>query len=140
MKACTFFGHRDAKETIEPILKSTILHLIEKEQVDIFYVGNNGCFDLIVQKTLNSLKPVYPNINYFVVFAYPNENGDVTNAIYPLSLNLSASAIPLRNRWMIQRSDFVITYVTKIFGGAVKYKKQAIAEGKTVIELSGLCK
>ena len=42
MKSCTFFGHRTAGKEIEPIVKSTLIELIEKNSVDTFYVGNNG--------------------------------------------------------------------------------------------------
>ena len=49
MKSCTFFGHRDTKKEIEPIIKSTLIELIEKNNVNIFYVGNNGNFDMIVK-------------------------------------------------------------------------------------------
>lgn len=37
---------------------------------------------------------------------------------------------------MIEKSDIVVTYVTKSFGGAHTFKQQAIKKGKTVIEIS----
>ncbi len=37
---------------------------------------------------------------------------------------------------MIDRSDIVITYVCRSFGGAAKFKSLAIRKKKTVIELA----
>ena len=44
-------------------------------------------------------------------------------------------AIDRRNRWMLDRSDYVVTYVRNPYGGAAKYKELAIKKHKTVIEL-----
>lgn len=30
MKSCTFFGHRNVRKEIEPIVKSTLIELIKK--------------------------------------------------------------------------------------------------------------
>ncbi len=45
-------------------------------------------------------------------------------------------AISWRNKWMIEQSDVVVTYVTHGFGGAWQFKALAQRQGKTVIELS----
>lgn len=66
---CTFFGHRDAPQKIEPILKSTIIDLIEKNNVDLFYVGNQGQFDSMVFRILKELSRQY-KIDYYVSLAY----------------------------------------------------------------------
>lgn len=50
------------------------------------------------------------------------------------------TAIDYRNRWMVERSDCVITYVNRSWGGAAKYKKFAQNRGKTVYELNELKK
>ena len=44
-----------------------------------------------------------------------------------------------RNKWMIERSDFVVTYVVHdAASGAAQFKKLAERKGKTVIELSSM--
>lgn len=139
MKSCTFFGHRDTTKEIEPIIKSTLIELIENNNVSTFYVGNNGNFDIIVKKLLDELKTIYPQINYFVVHSYLKiiKKEDLTNAIYPLFLkSLTLSQIPKRNEWMINRSDYVVTYVTKKHGGAARFKRYSQINGKYIIELS----
>ena len=60
---CTFFGHRDAPDTIKPILREKIIDLIENRGVDLFYVGNQGAFDRMTIKVLRELKEKYPDSN-----------------------------------------------------------------------------
>ena len=45
-------------------------------------------------------------------------------------------AIYARNKWMIEKSDFVVTCVNRSFGGAAQFKEFAIKRGKTVVELT----
>ena len=138
---CTFFGHRDSPEKIKHLLKKTILYIIEKEGVRDFLVGNNGNFDAIVRRQLEDLSHTYP-ITYNVVLAYmptkKNEYDSFTNTVYPEGIETVPKrfAISWRNKWMIQQSDVVVTYVTHNFGGAAQFKEMAEKQGKTVIELS----
>ena len=140
---CTFFGHRECPKDIEAKLEQTIKELIEKENVDMFYVGNQGGFDSMVRKSLTLLKKQYININYYVVLAYmPGEKTEFDNldseyTIYPEGLeNVPLRyAIPKRNLWMIKKSDFVITYVRYTVGGAAHFKEIAEKENKKVINI-----
>ena len=50
MYTCTFFGHRDAPESINGKLEQEIINLIENEKVDRFLVGNKGLYDSIVPR------------------------------------------------------------------------------------------
>lgn len=70
MATCTFFGHKDTPQQANPILRATLIVLIENKNVNMFYVGNNGNFDNMVRSNLKSLKLDYPDINYAVVLAY----------------------------------------------------------------------
>ena len=42
MSKCTFFGHSDCSGEIRADLLKTVMKLIEEENVNEFYVGNNG--------------------------------------------------------------------------------------------------
>ena len=57
---CTFFGHKDAPKEIEPTLRSTLIDLIESNNVTVFYVCNNGNFDTMVRHHLEDLSKTYP--------------------------------------------------------------------------------
>lgn len=83
MKACTFFGHRDTPEKIEPILKRSIINLIVNENVTRFYVGNQGGFDLMCRNILMELSDLY-DIKYDVVLAYIGGKNKTTNHIKAL--------------------------------------------------------
>jgi len=138
---CTFFGHREVYEDIENNLKSIIVDLIVKENVTEFYVGNQGKFDYLVRKTLAELSEVY-NIKYTTVLAYlPQEYEPiefVSNTILPNGIESVPKrfAIDWRNRWMLKKSKFVVTYVNKIIGGAAKFKELAEKQNKIVININ----
>ncbi len=138
---CTFFGHKDTPKEIEPTLRSTLIDLIENKNVNVFYVGNNGNFDTMVRRQLEDLSQLY-SITYSVVLAYlPTEKSkydNLTNTIYPEGLEIVPKrfAISWRNKWMIQQSDIVVTYVTHNFGGAAQFKEMAERLNKFVVEVS----
>ena len=140
MKICTFFGHKNAPEDIKEVLLNTIEDLIINEKVTKFYVGTHGNFDFMVRNILKELKEKYTEINYNIILAYlPDGSVDYENKdIYPEGIEIVPKrfAIDWRNRWMLKQSDYVITYVTRSFGGAAKFKEIAEKQGKTVINLS----
>ena len=111
-KACTFFGHRDCPETIKPKIREAVIDLIENHGVTMFYVGNQGNFDRLVRSVLKE-----------VTTAYPGESDT------PLFLLIC----PLpRLEWMIDRADYVLTYVTRPFGGAAQFSALAKSKGKII--------
>ena len=138
---CTFFGHKDTPKEIEPTLRSTLIDLIENRNVTVFYVGNNGNFDTMVRRQLEALSQTYP-ITYSIVLAYlpteKNKCDNLRNTIYPEGLETVPKrfAISWRNKWMIQQSDIVVTYVTHTYGGAWQFKTVAEQMRKRVIELN----
>ncbi|MBR5783017.1 MAG: hypothetical protein IKY33_02185 [Clostridia bacterium] len=141
MRVCTFFGHKDAPCQIEPALKSALIELIETQKVTMFYVGNHGYFDSMVHRLLKQFKTVYPHIDYAVVLAYRPNNSDkytdFSDTIYPDGLETVPLkyAIVHRNYWMIEKADYVITYVRHTFGDSSKFKEMAERKGKIVISL-----
>ncbi len=141
MKACTFFGHKTVTQDISKKLKKVICYLIEACSVDTFYVGCQGGFDRMVISALKSAEKEYPHISFFVVLAYYREASEISvascNTVFPHSAAISPPrfAIDKRNRWMIERSDYAITYVYKN-GGAKKYKDICIKKKKRILELS----
>ena len=140
---CTFFGHRYVPKKIEPTLRSTLSDLIENHGVDLFYVGNHGAFDTMVRRVLRELSAKYP-IRYHVVLAYMPEKRDeyrltdYSDTILPEGIEtvIKRFAINYRNKWMIEQSDFVVTYVVHDGGsGAAQFKKMAERKGKMIFNL-----
>lgn len=118
-----------------------LVDLITNKGVDTFYVGSQGRFDAIVRSVLRELEKEYPEIHYAVVLAYlpgkKNEYDDFSDAILPEGIEAVHPhyAISWRNRWMLQRSDYVVTYITHPWGGAAKFAEKAKWEGKTMVNL-----
>ena len=139
LKTCTFFGHRDTPQSVKPLLQTVLCDLIE-QGVDRFYVGNQGNFDAMAAALLKELEQSR-GIRFEIVLAYlPKERDPFfeTHSILPEGIeNVPPRfAIEYRNKWMIDHSDIVITYVRRSFGGAAKFKTLATKKNKTVIELS----
>ena len=135
---CTFFGHRDAPKEIEPSLRLALIDLIENKNADVFYVGNHGNFDVMVRRQLEDLSKTYP-IKYYVVLAYMPSKNDAPDehSILPEGIETVPRrfAINYRNKWMLTKSDIVITYVTRPVGGAWEFKQLAEKANKIVIAI-----
>ena len=135
---CTFFGHRDCDEKIFKSLKKAIIELIQNEGVTKFYVGNNGGFDRLVLRALGECKCIFSHIDYCVVLAYmPKNEAFDHSTIFPEELVKVPKryAISHRNKYMIEKSDFVIAFITHNFGGAYNSIVKAEKMNKKVINL-----
>ena len=144
LSACTFFGQQNSAPFCIGDLITAIADLIENKGVDTFYVGCQGDFDCYAREVLKGLSEThYPNIKITVVLAYPltvseSEDGiDTFNTVLPEKLKglERDEAIDERNKWMIEKSDYVVTYVNWI-GEAYKYQEIARNEKKTVINIA----
>lgn len=139
-KICCFFGHRDTPSEIAEKLEKTVANLIENKQVHTFYVGSQGGFDAMAYSVLKKLKQKYQHINYSVVLAYlPTKKvrTDYFDTVYPDVLDgvPRRFAIDRRNRWLVDKADYVVAYVAYPFGGAAKFCALAEKRKKTVINL-----
>jgi len=132
MKKCCLIGHRKVEDIdkVTEKLKSTLINLIEKENVTIFLFGANGEFNDLSYKIINELKSVYKLKTIFYsrrdeyAFTYEEkerysykskkpfpykcfdeiiENENIHNA------NLKQSYV-LRNKQIIENSNFCIFY------------------------------
>lgn len=143
MPTCTFFGHRDCPSTVLPKLNTVLEDLIIRCSINRFLVGNQGKFDNYVRITLVKLKQVYPHISYFVVLAYtPQKQNDFNDIVYSNTIipdGIEAVprrfAISWRNKWMIEQSEYVITYITHSFGGAAQFALLAERKNKVCINI-----
>ncbi len=144
MSSCTFFGHRDCPLSICARLKFVLEKLIVDNAVDTFYVGNHGNFDRYVYQMLRELQQEHPQIHYQIVLAYlpgkasEHEKEKYEHTLFPEGLeNVPRRfAIDYRNKWMLERAEYVVTYITRSFGGAAKYALLTEKKGKTQINLA----
>ena len=142
MATCTFFGHRDCPGSIKPRLRKALVDLITNQGVDMFYVGHQGQFDAMARSTLRELKQEYPQIDYAVVLAYmpgkKTECNDYSDTMLPEGIESvhPRYAISWRNNWMLQQSDYVVTYITHSWGGAAQYASKARKQAMHIINIS----
>ena len=142
MPACTFFGHRECPDTIKVKLREVLIDLIANNDVDMFYVGNQGRFDSIVRGVLRNLKKEYPQIDYAVVLAYmpgkQTEYDDYSDTMLPEGIESvhPRYAISWRNNWMLRQSDYVVTFITHSWGGAYQFSRKAKSLEKIIVNIS----
>ena len=142
MRICTFFGHRDCPDAIQSKLRAMIVELITDYGVEMFYVGNQGRFDIIVRGVLRELKEEYPRIRYAVVLAYMpggrTGDDDFEDTMLPAGIECVHPhyAISWRNNWMLRQADYIVAYVTHSWGGAARYAAKAERAGKRVFNVS----
>lgn len=139
--SCSFFGHRDAPENIKEKIKDNVVQLIREYGVKNFFVGHNGRFDSITFSVLKELSAEYPFIVYSVVLSYLSNNDCSkydNHTLFPEGIENVPKRfrISWRNKWMIDRSQYIICYVTHITGGAFKCVEIAERKSRTIINIS----
>ena len=138
----TFFGHRNTPDSVQPILKKTLIQLIVNEDADTFYVGNEGSFDRMVYGTLKELRKIYPFIEYKVVLAYLTKRKsdyytvEPADTLFPDELLKTPLkfAVSKRNEIMLKLADTVVMYACTA-GSTLNLKALAEDRGKRVIKL-----
>lgn len=139
----TFCGHREVY--VKDVYKNVymiIKDLIENKGVDTFYSGNMGEFDKLCEKAVRSLKTKY-DIKLYWISPYfsvkMNKEKEEFERLYDeiiipdLGRVHYKAAILKRNFWMVDKSDYIVSYVYREFGGAWKTLKYAEKAGKTII-------
>ena len=144
-RACCAFGHREVYENITDQLDKAVLEAAAQGCV-IFYTGAMGRFDSLFASAVRKAKRNYPNIKLICVKPYMtkeiNENGDYLYSLYDdiiIPTELAdihpKSAIPKRNRLLVDWSDIVIGYIKRQYGGAYTAIRYARSIKKEVIML-----
>ena len=136
MKACSFFGHRDAPHTeaLKDKVKETVERLIVEEGVDTFLFGSRSNFDELCHIVVTELKEKYPYIQR-IAYLCKHETACSVGAGMGLKQRIKkltgrdvyvpeyedirksdrmnsagrASYVE-RNYWMVDDSNFVIMY------------------------------
>jgi len=143
MRACTFFGHRDCPLAIRPQLREAITEMIQKNHVGMFYVGNHGAFDAMARSILKEIIQEYPYVRYCVVLSrMPGRRAeadikDDSDSILPDGIEAVPGRFSIiwRNKWMLSKSDCVIAYVNRSWGGAAGMLELAERQKKTILRI-----
>lgn len=147
-KYCSFFGHSNLYgEKLEERLKAEIINCIESKGINDFLLGGYGEFDLLCARVLRELKTKYAQIKTYLVLAYLDKKFDeidkkyneltFNELIYPeLEKVPKKFAIIRRNKWIVDNSDFIIFFVTHLWGGASKMFEYATKRQKNFVNLN----
>ena len=129
-KTATFIGHRDCYGVSKDAVRGEILRLIESG-VTCFLNGGMGTFDMMCANIVFELKKKFPQVENQIVIPYLTFNiagrECFDSVVYPDGFEKYhfKSAIPARNKYMIEHSAYAVCYVTHVWGGAAKTLEQA---------------
>jgi hypothetical protein len=147
----SFFGHREISNPteIENRLERVIRDLIERKEYVEFLVGRDGEFDQLVSSTIRRVTTAYGygNSSHVLVLPYmkaeyrDNEQSfleyyDEVEVCAESSSAYYKSAILIRNRSMVDRSDLVVCCIQRKSGGAYKTVQYAKQNGVEVCNLA----
>ena len=140
----SFFGH--SKFLPNVIVENQILQLLEKivgESKVEFYLGGYGNFDSFAYSCCKKYKQNHPNstlvfVTPYLSETYLKERESLYDKItYPNIEGKSLKyAISYRNEYMVDVSDFIISYVKHDYGGAYKAISSAKRKGKVIYNLA----
>ena len=146
----SFFGHRQIENAVdvERKLEAKISELIKTKQYVEFLVGREGEFDILAASVVKRVKKQmdYGNCSLVLVLPYmkaefrDNEKDflDYYDDVEICEQSAKAhykSAMQIRNRAMVDRSDLVICCIQHKSGGAYKTVRYAERIGKQILYL-----
>ncbi len=147
----SFFGHRlvERASEIEVRLEILLHDLITQKEYVEFLIGRDGDFDLLVASAIRRAVKQYGcgNTSLILVLPYMKaeyRNNEQSYLNYYDEVEICAesskahykSAIQVRNRCMVDRSDLVVCCIQHKSGGAYKTIKYALKHDKSVRDLA----
>ena len=147
----SFFGHRyiERSSKIESHLDTLLHELITQKEYVEFLIGRDGEFDLLASAAVRIAVREYGcgNTHFTLVLPYmkaeyrdnEKEYLDYYDEVEVCAESEAAhpkSAIQIRNRNMVDRSDLVVCCIQHHSGGAYQTIKYAEKQGKRIINLA----
>lgn len=146
-----FCGHSDYIEKSEH--RRIVLNYLENavgNQYCDFFLGEYGRFDEFAYTCAQEFKENHKRCRLIYITPYLQASNSALDkkyqverfddVIYPELENVPLRyAISHRNRWIIEKSDIVITYVVREFGGAYVMYRQAKRKRKIVFNIATVC-
>lgn len=147
----SFFGHREIENAldVEQKLEAKISELIQTKQYVEFLVGREGEFDILAASVVKKVKKQMDYGNCSLIWVLPymksefrdneKEYLDYYDDVEVCERSSKAhykSAIQIRNKEMVDRSDLVICCIQRKSGGAYKTVQYAEKQGQTVIDIA----
>ena len=143
----TFCGHAHFSES-EKYEQKILAFLEEKvgDQPADIYLGGYGDFDTFAYNCCKKYKETYPQVSLLFITPYMTveyqknhleyQKTRYDNIIYPEIENKPPRfSIFYRNKWMVEKADYVVAYVDHDWGGAYAMYKHAKRKGKEIFNL-----
>ena len=119
MSTCFFIGHREAPDSLLPILDTEVERHITEHGATDFVVGRYGRFDALAAKCVKASKRRHPEVTLTLLLPYhPYDRPTPTppgfdGTFYPPGMEAvpKRAAIVRANRYMVEHSEYLIAYV-----------------------------
>ena len=148
MICCTFAGHRHIpapRSSVDEVIET----ILQTDRAFTFYSGGMGEFDAQCEAAVRGAKRRHPElaIQLVLVLPYMSNRLNTYKTYYEemydgivipeelLGVHPKA-AITMRNRWMVDASDYVIACVRRDFGGAYETVKYARQAGRVILDIT----
>ena len=137
-----FIGTHDCYFIKKELIEQAIVCAINMG-IRVFMNGGQGHFDVTCASVLHRMKNRYPNIKSYLVIPYHNfhvfDKDLFDEIIYPFEEQHDTyffykSAIPERNKYMVEKSSVAISYVHRS-GGASRTLDYAKKNNLKIIDL-----
>lgn len=144
------FGHRqvDDFQSAEQAVECFIEDLLKEHEYVEFLVGRDGEFDQIVSSTVLRIKKRMDSANCSLIWIMPYQKAEYVNnrdsydsyydsveVCEKSALAHPKSAIQIRNKVMVDRSNLCVFYITRKNGGAYQTLQYAERVGANIINL-----
>lgn len=150
MRVATFAGHRQILQSgVKELLNKELDEYLALDSSFIFYTGGYGEFDKMCASAIRNAKKKFSDIDiklclvlpYITKSLYSRDslyNSMFDEIIVPIDPSLIhyKAAINQTNKWMVQKSDTLIAYVYREFGGAYSTLRYAKKLNKNIINLA----
>ena len=147
---CSFVGHREVYDsTVEEGVCRQLDSLLKLQEPLLFYTGGMGHFDAICSSWVRRAQSRFPHRSIRLVLVLPYLTSEINHQkkyyetrydeiILPEELVgvHYKSAIQKRNRWMVDRSDVIVSWVRRPFGGAFQTLRYAQRKNKKILPVN----
>ena len=115
MSTCFFIGHRDAPETLRPLLAEAVDRHSTRYSVTEFVVGHYGHYDAMAAGAVREAKKRRPEVTLTLLLPYYPPAFDTSGydrTLYPAGMERVPKpfAILRANEYMLRSSDYLICY------------------------------
>ena len=139
----TFAGHSNfiKSEIAENKILSILERIVADEKAE-FYLGGYGDFDEFAFECCKKYKLNHPKVSLILITPYIRTACNLNafdGIIYPEIERVPLKfAISFRNKWMVNKADYVICAVDHDWGGAYTTYRYAKLKKKSVFNILGM--